>query len=209
MDHLTLLEGEVVAMVDALRAADPGAPVPSCPGWTVRELAGHITGIHRWVLAALSSQTPPPYDGTATDGDLAEVYAAAGEAMVAALRDLPPDHPCWTFDKGNQSASFWRRRQVHEVAVHRWDVAPYVLSDEIAEDGIDEALDLMLPRQLALGRLTLPPGRLHLVSPTRSWSLGEGAPEATLHGSASDLLLSLWGRGTPRPDPWRDAALTP
>ena len=110
MDHLALLEGEVVAMTAALRAADPWAPVQACPGWTVRELAGHVTGVHRWALAALNSDTPPSYDEKPVDGDLAEGYAAAGQDLLAALTALPPDHPCWTFDKANQTASFWRRR---------------------------------------------------------------------------------------------------
>lgn len=196
-------------MTSALLAADPAREVAACPGWTVRELAGHVTGVHRWALAALSSDTPPPYDETPTDGDLAEAYAAAGQALVARLRDLPPDHACWTFDKSNRSASFWRRRQVHELAVHRWDVAPYDLTEEVAEDGIDEVLDFMLPRQLHAGRSTLPPGTLHLAAPARSWSIGQGAPETTVNGSASDLLLSLWGRGKALPDPWQQAGLTP
>jgi uncharacterized protein (TIGR03083 family) len=209
VDSLAALDGEVTAMAAALMAADPTAPVAACPGWTVRDLAGHVTGVHRWALAALSSSTSPPYDETPTDGDLAAAYVAAGKALLAGLRDVPPEHSCWTFDPSNRTASFWPRRQVHEVAVHRWDVAPYVLSDEVAEDGIDEILGFWLVRQVALGRATLPAGTLRLVSPNRTWDLGEGDPVRTVEGTASDLQLSLWGRGDLIPSPWRDATLTP
>ena len=209
MDHLAVLGGEVALMAGALREADPGTPVAACPGWTVRELAGHLTGIHRWVLAALDGQSPPPFDDTPTDGDLAGTYASAGEEMVETLRRLPADHPCWTFDSSQRSVSFWRRRQVHEIAVHRWDVAPYPLSDEVAEDGLDELVDFWVPRMVRTGRTTLPPGTLHLLTPGRSRQVGEGTPEQTVHGSPGDLLLSLWGRGRPLPGIWGETRLTP
>jgi uncharacterized protein (TIGR03083 family) len=209
MDYIAALDSEVAAMAAALKAADPSAPVPACAGWTVRELAGHVTAVHRWALAALSRLTPPPYDESPTDGDLAAAYATAGQALVAGLRDVPADHPCWTFDQSNRTASFWPRRQLHEVAVHRWDVAPYTLSDQVAEDGIGEVLEFWLVRQVGLGRTTLPTSTLRLASADRTWDLGEGDPVQTVKGSASDLQLSLWGRGDLIPSPWREATLTP
>jgi uncharacterized protein (TIGR03083 family) len=207
VDHLAVLEGEVAAMTAALAAADPATPVEACPGWTVRELGGHITGVHRWVLAALDGDGPPPYDET-PQADPVAAYDAAAQSLVARLRELPTDHPCWTFDRSNPTASFWRRRQVHEVSVHLWDVAPYELTDAVAEDGIDEVLDFFLPRQVKAGRTTLPAGTLELRTPHRSWTVGEG-PATVVEGSASELLLALWGRGRRLPDPWAGAGLTP
>ncbi|WP_179889619.1 maleylpyruvate isomerase N-terminal domain-containing protein, partial [Streptomyces sp. st115] len=44
---------EILAQTDALRAvltgADLTATVPTCPDWTLRELAVHVGGAHRWV----------------------------------------------------------------------------------------------------------------------------------------------------------------
>jgi hypothetical protein len=94
------------------------------------------------------------------------------------------------------------------VSVHRWDVEPYVLADEIAEDGIDEVLDFFLPRQLHVERATLPDASLVLRSSRRTWTVGEGS-ECLVEGEASDLLLSPWGRGTPLPSPWAEIAFTP
>lgn len=208
-DHLALLEAEVAAMTESLRAADPAAPVASCPGWTVRDLADHVTSVHRWVLATLSSQEPAPFDDTPCGDDLAAGYAEQAHALLDRLTELPPDHECWTFDRNNHTAGFWRRRQVHEISVHRWDLAPYAMSDEVAEDGIDEILEFMLPRQVAMGRTTLPDGVLRLVSPRRTWDIGTGEPLLSVEAPAAELLLSLWGRKDALPQQWRDAKLTP
>ena len=208
MDHLALLTAEVAGMTEALRDADLSAPVAACPGWTVRELGAHVTGVHRWARAALSSDAPPPYDESLPQGDLAEAYAAAAGDLLEALRSTPADQSCWTFDRGNRTASFWRRRQLHEIAVHRWDVRAYELTDEVAQDGIDEVVDFMLPRQVAAGRTTLPDGSLVLTSPGRTWTVGEGEPDV-VEGSAGELLLRLWGRGDPLPGAWATTRLTP
>jgi uncharacterized protein (TIGR03083 family) len=195
MDHLALLEGEVAAMAAALRAADLAAPVDGCPGWTVQDLCNHLAAVHRWAAAALEDAGPPPYDESvvSTPGD----YEQAGGALVRRLRELPGDAPCWTFDKQNRTASFWRRRQLHEVSVHRWDVERHALDPAVAEDGVDEVVAFFLPRQLALGRTQLPPGTLVLDSGTRTWSLQEAdGPRATVSADASTLNLLLWGRRT-------------
>ena len=133
----------------------------------------------------------------------------AGQGIVEGLRERGPDAPAWTFDKHNRTAAFWRRRQLHEVAMHRWDLQPYAFDDATAADGIDEVMSFMLPRQVAAGRITLPEGTLHLVAPQRAWTVGSGSPEATATGSTSELLLLLWRRGGALPGPWGETALTP
>ncbi len=209
MDHLGLLEGEVDAMTAAVAAADPDALIPACPGWTVRDLVTHLVAVHVWARAALKTATPPPYDERVLGPDLAEEYAGASQALVAQLRELPGEHPCWTFDKTNRTASFWQRRQLHEVAVHRWDVSPYPLTDEIALDGIDEVIRFFAPRQVSLGRTTLPTGSLHLEAAGRDWQVGVGDPTETLTGEPTDVLVRLWRRGAPLPGAWAQVQLAP
>ena len=181
-------------MAAALRAADPARDVPSCPGWTVADLTAHLTAVHRWVLGALRDEGSPPYDEQPASPD--EYAAAAGE-LVARLRELPPDAPCWTFDRDDRTAAFWRRRQLQEVSVHRWDVDQHEIDEPVAEAGVDEVVGFFLPRQLALGRTTVPEGGLRLVAPGKEWALLPGdEPTATVRGSAADLNLLLWGRRT-------------
>jgi uncharacterized protein (TIGR03083 family) len=208
VDHLALLEDETTAMVGILRDLDLAAPVRSCPGWTVADLVAHLTGIHRWVVGALDNAGPPPYDEE-PQPDPVGGYERHATAMVEKLRGLAPDAPAWTFDRHNQTAGFWRRRQLHEVAVHRWDVQPYPLESAIAADGIDEVLDFFLPRQLGLGRTEVPEGTLRLISPERAWAFGDGRPLQTAQGTASDLVLGLWGRVELDLGAWGHVKLTP
>jgi uncharacterized protein (TIGR03083 family) len=212
IDHLALLEAEVAAMTAAFAAADPDARIAACPDWDVRGLANHVATLHRWVAAALEGPEMPPFEERPVEGDAAQIaatYAEAGAAMVQRMRELPADHLCWTFDKKNQTAGFWHRRQLHELAVHRWDIDHQPMSDDLSADGIDEALDFFLPRMLKAGRATLPDGSLELVSPERTWTLGSGEPAARMEGSASELLLALWGRARTLPSPWAEAKLMP
>lgn len=212
LDFLSLLEREVDAMSATIAAADPDAPVPACPGWTVRDLTAHVIAVHTWVTATLGNPAPGDYSELPQPGDaatLAANYGEAAKALVARMRELPADAPSWSFDDTDQTAGYWRRRQLHEISVHRWDVAPYAMDPVTAADGVDEVIDFFVPRQVARGRVSLPPGSLRLVSPERTWALGEGEPEAVLEASAPDLLLSLWGRGDGLPSPWRDAKLLP
>src|SRR5689334_22422328 len=144
MDHLALLEGEVVAMAAALRAADLSAPVPACPGWTRQELANHMTAVHRWVRLALDDTGSPPYDESVVSSP--DEYERVATDLVGRLKELAPDAPCWTFNRDNQTTSFWRRRQLQEVSIHRWDADEHDLDAAIAADGVGEVVDFFLPR---------------------------------------------------------------
>jgi uncharacterized protein (TIGR03083 family) len=207
MDHLGLLEVEVLAMAAALGTKDAAQPVAACPGWTLRELTGHLVGVHRWARAALDSQTPPAYDEPTVDGDLAAAYEEAAAALTHRLEELPPSHPCWTFDKADRTAAFWRRRQLLEVAVHRYDVAPYAVADEVALEGIEEVMTFFAPRQVSTGRTTLPEGRLVVATGDRQWTLGDGDTTASVTGTPAQVFLRLWGRGEELPEGW--TGLTP
>ena len=195
MDHLALLQAEVAATAAAFRGADLARPVPACPGWTTQDLCNHLTAVHRWVLLALRNEGPPPYDETvpSTPDD----YADVATEMVTRLAELPTDALCWTFSKDNPTTSFWRRRQLHEVSVHRWDAEQHALDPEIAEDGVDEVVTFFLPRQVRLGRAELPAGTLLLDTGSHTWTLTDGeGPQAVVSADAATLNLLLWGRRT-------------
>lgn len=63
-----------------------------------------------------------------------------------------PDAPAWTFDPTDPTASFWRRRQVHETAMHLWDArASQGVAGSFAPepDVVVEAASVVGDRQLA------------------------------------------------------------
>jgi uncharacterized protein (TIGR03083 family) len=212
LDFLGLLEHEVQAMGDAIAGADPAAAVPGCPGWVVRDVVTHLVGVHSWVTATLGQEQPAAYAEEPLEGDgqqLAGRYREVAQALLGRMRELPADAPSWSFDAADRTAGYWRRRQLHEVSVHRWDVAPYAMDEAVAADGVDEVVDFFIGRQVERGRATLPEGSLRLVGPERTWTVGTGQPVASVEGRTGNLLLALWGRKDLLPEPWRDAKLLP
>ena len=76
--------------------SDTAADVPTCPGWTVAELATHIGGIHRWVTAIVASQAPSrlPFpevgpESSSPDG-LARWLTAGAVPLLESLRAAGP-----------------------------------------------------------------------------------------------------------------------
>lgn len=129
-------------------------PVPTCPGWTFRQLATHLGRGHRWAaqIVVTRATAPVPMREVA-DGKLPEDPAQharwlnAGadqviEAVTAAGSDL-----AWTFT-GMGPANFWARRRAHEAAVHLADAQLAAgqdvdLAPDIAADGVDEWLTII------------------------------------------------------------------
>ena len=126
-------------------------PVPTCPGWTFRQLTTHLGRGHRWAaqIVATRAIVPIPMREVA-DGKLPPDPAQhaswlnAGadqviEAVTAAGSDL-----VWTL-AGIGPAGFWARRRAHEAAVHLADAQLAAgldvdLAPEFAADGVDEWL---------------------------------------------------------------------
>jgi uncharacterized protein (TIGR03083 family) len=116
---------------------------------------------------------------------------------------VDPDRSCWTLGPPH-TVGFWRRRQLHETALHRWDLQtalrrPASMDVDVALDGVDEVLTTMLPRQLRLQRLEESSRwvRLRVGGRDRVLALSAGRdaqPVATVTADAATILLLLWGR---------------
>ncbi|MFV2099689.1 maleylpyruvate isomerase family mycothiol-dependent enzyme [Micromonospora sp. LOL_024] len=145
-------------------------------------------------------------------------WQQAYDDLMALFDTLDPEAPAWNWAPQPKKAVFWPRRMAHETAVHRWDAQLAIAAGEpveakLAADGVSEVLDTWLPagRRIATGPLQ---GvvRLSAVDADQEWYLrlrGEGVAlldtgtildhddhHARVHvsGTASDLLLALWGR---------------
>lgn len=210
MQYADIIRAEslrVEQLVSGATPADLTCPVGACPGWTAYDLVTHLGGVHRWATAA--TRTPPEGRVEEVDeprglspGELGEWFAGGARALLEAL-EVDPEQPCWTLAEP-RTVAFWRRRQGHETTVHRWDLEtalgePASIDPEVALDGIHEVLEVMLPRQVGLGRIERSPQWLRLVAGGREHILTtaehrDDEPIATLAGPAPDLLLVLWGR---------------
>lgn len=115
------------ARIAAIDPAHLALPVPSCPGWTVREGVVHTAGAHRWATAFLqagpdSKERFIPDVSDAPDGDaVLGWYAGVNAALLDELRRHEPDEPARAFI-GRTVAAFWMRRMTQEVSIHRWDL---------------------------------------------------------------------------------------
>ena len=203
------LETIAADIVDRTRSAELTAPVPSCPGWSVAVLVGHIGEAHRWAEHAVRQGNPhaPDVDPPLTDpAGLRAWYAESAALLVTTLREVGPEHPCWAFGPRPHLAGFWSRRQAHEAAVHRWDLAAAGGEDAgypepLALDAVDEVVRMFFPRQVRLGRIPPLTASLGITVGDQEWLLAddgtappERTPDAMVSGPAGALALLLWGR---------------
>lgn len=180
--HLTFDEyGEALgAAATVMRAqvgtADPAAPVPTCPGWSLRDLVVHQGVVYAWAGSLIRGE------------DMAAANAAAGEAerdgqsaldlpgwfddravdILNILSACPPDGPAFFFLRDAPDKRLaWCRRQAHETAIHavdamaaKWGGVPPLdrlwLRPRVAADGIDELLCGFLPRRSSAVRADEP-----------------------------------------------------
>ena len=140
-------------LADAAEEAGLGAPVPTCPGWTVDDLTHHIgTGQRQWTGLVTSRSTAPPDFSTAArpapaGDERFEWVRAGGYALADALAATPESTPVWTFS-GVGPVRFWARRQAHEVTIHGCDaeLASGSLGSvdaDLAADAVNEYFELL------------------------------------------------------------------
>ncbi|NUT53714.1 MAG: maleylpyruvate isomerase family protein, partial [Saccharothrix sp.] len=193
---------EYAALRSAAVAAGPDAPVPTCPGWSVRDLVDHVGLTHSWALRAL--HTPPdgdrprPEERPADWDALLDWWDKRFAELADTLAGTLSNTPAWSFI-GPKTYAFWSRRQAHETAIHRLDAeharhgatVPSLLYDvEFAADGVDEFLTWMLARSAQREPIALS-GRLlfHAADAGRAWEVrftpGEAPEVGPITGSAT------------------------
>jgi uncharacterized protein (TIGR03083 family) len=219
---LTALRAEGDAFRAAV-SNTPGldAEVPSCPEWTVRDLVNHLTSVYNRALGIVTSGAlDSPGERVELDGgdDVLGCWTDKYVELLAALDAVDPEAGAWNWAPQSKRAVFWHRRMAHETAVHRWDAQmanglAEPIEAKLAGDGVTEVLDTWLPA----GRRRGAPDHagviaLHATDLDEVWYVrlrgtgialldtdtlldsDEHHERATASGSASDLVLALFGR---------------
>jgi uncharacterized protein (TIGR03083 family) len=144
----------------AFRAAVASAPsldvqVPTCPEWTLFDLAQHLgEGRRAWAATvaagpAASAKSASPGPAAPREREALPAWLAAStQQLLDALREAGPDRGCWTWwgtSQSPQTCGAVARHQLQEIALHTYDAqitlgAPQPLPDEAALDGVEEFL---------------------------------------------------------------------
>ncbi len=201
-------------------APDVALDVPSCPGWTVADLARHTGTIHRWATAIVETEATArvPFPEAASPWESADGWAqwlASGATpLLTALRSAGPLTAVWSWGPGRTSG-WWARRMLHETTVHRADaelalgIDDPVIDPVVAADGIDEFLfNLPSARRPYPHLASLPTGAsLHLhatdidgewvirfTDSGIAWERGHEKATTAIRGPVTSLLLFTYGR---------------
>ncbi len=199
-------------------------PVPSRPGWTVLDLVHHVGTEYRRVRGHVSRgvvsrpEEEPDEEPLPTGREAVTWWSEQFHRLLDLLAELDPEQPAWNFAPRPKQVAFWQRRMAHLTAVHRWDAQTAVgqvepIEVKLATDGVSEVLDTLLPA----GRRAGPADRAGVVRlvatdsgqewvvrlrgqgiallDTDSWlARDDQRTAATARGTASDLMLALYGR---------------
>ena len=214
------LASDFARLRDVVAAADLDAPVPSCPEWTVSDLARHVGTVYLHKVECMARGTEPdpwPPEGVAEEDPVA-LLDRAYAALAREFETRSPDTRAATWYAPDQSVGFWIRRMAQETVVHRVDaelaagVARAPIPDDLALDGIDEFLYVMLAygttawhdwaSQVLVGTDS---GAVRLAAGGGAW-LVRPSPDgievtagghdglAEVVGAPVELQLWLWGR---------------
>jgi len=216
--HIDAVERDTAALAEALRGP-LDARVPTCPDWTLADLADHVGGFSAFwthVVCEGAGRPKTPFPDRPSGAAAGDWYAELAGHLLAELRASRPDTPVWTWAPDDQSAGFVARRAAHELAVHRFDAQlaggkADPIDAALAADGIEEIFTMIAvaeavpARRDRVGRGEGQTLHLHGTDRSDEWLLTlspdgvevdrrHGKGDLALRGAVSDLELVLYRR---------------
>ena len=218
---LECLDADFHRLREVVAGADLTAMVPSCPEWTVTDLAHHVGAVYLHKVETMRLGTHPaewPPPGLNSEDPVA-LLDRAYPALSAEFAARAPESHSFTWYEPDQTVGFWIRRMAQETVIHRVDAElgagaeQASIPSDLAHDGIDEFLIAFVaygaaayPEEYA-SLLADSDGRaVRLSTPDTAWlvrptvagievAVGDAdTAAATVHGDPADLLLWVWGR---------------
>lgn len=172
-------------LIDVTGRLDLDISVPTCPGWTVRDLVVHTATVYQHKAITVADgwvdSSPPRPTGLGEAGDAAVIdeLQASLNAVLIVLEQADLSKPTYTWCDHEHTADWWVRRLAHESLIHAADaiVASGGTPDAeawLAIDGVDEILDEMMVGYPAWATFADGTDRIDLTSGGRTWSLRSG-----------------------------------
>lgn len=217
------LASDFARLRDVVASAPSTATVPSCPEWTMADLARHVAEVYLHKTECMTQGVEPepwPPPGLADEAakDAVGLLDRAYAALLHEFDTRPADAPTGGWYEPDKTVGFWIRRMAQETVIHRIDaelaadVPQAPVPRDLAVDGIDEFLVVFLAYSTTEWNAHAQPvlqgtegdtvrlsthGAAWLVSPhadgVRVASDG-GAGAAEVTGEPADLLRWVWGR---------------
>jgi uncharacterized protein (TIGR03083 family) len=179
MDRIAVIDAEAARFAQVLSAADPTAPVPTCPEWNAADLAWHLTEVHLFwagilARAARTEEQVAEVDAGKPDrpADVAGILAVRAQAtadLLDQLRRLDDSEARWSWWPPDQTVGFTRRMQTYEATMHRIDaelaagLAVSPIAADVAAGAVEHCIDVMWG-WLPDGATYAPLARLELVA---------------------------------------------
>lgn len=199
--------------------ADLSKQVPTCPDWTHADLLRHVgtaqsltSGVIRSAAGQDETGEPLPAGEDVPDEELAG-WVRDVVARMTVLADTTPPETMVANVGLEESVVWWIRRAMQDVVIHRADAAatvgePYELDREVAEDAVDELLDVLeTMRGAGLIEELHGSGTIHLHATDTeaewmieltdkgfAWRRGHEKGDVALRGPLTEILLTLYRR---------------
>ena len=148
------IDASTAALAAIVDSNDPDLHIPTCPEWTLRQLATHVGRAHRWANEIVATRSDhfiefrdvPDGKPPADPAERGRWLTAGATRLIDTLGEAQ-DSLVWTFG-GLAPAGFWARRMAHETSVHCADAQiaadePVDLVPELAADAVDEWLTIL------------------------------------------------------------------
>jgi uncharacterized protein (TIGR03083 family) len=216
LEHIGVLRRGVGLLLGAAAGA-LDQPVPTCPGWDLADLVIHAGTSWGWVADVVITgrqvdRSKGPEERT--EPALLGWARKQGDRLLEACNAADPDSDCWTIGPP-RSRRFWFRRQALEVTLHAYDAqtasgSTTPFDPEVAADGVDEFLTVMIPSWLTRNPHVWDGQTVHLhqtdgegewlvrLGPNGAIEVerSHGTGDVALHGPVTALWLWCWNRAS-------------
>ncbi|MBL7256540.1 maleylpyruvate isomerase family mycothiol-dependent enzyme [Paractinoplanes lichenicola] len=207
------LEAESGRLGAAATGPAPGAIVPTCPEWTVRDLVTHVGTGHRYATEVITTGAPVEYrriEAPSEPDEWTSWLLGGARGLNAAVFERGFGAEVWTWHPRHQTTGFWLRRMVHDLVVHRFDADPSgELAPDLAADGVADFLltfeavgtGLTGEGETLRFRATDVPRSWHVTLTTSgiTWTEDDQPADVTVTAPVLSLLLAL-NRRLPAPE---------
>ena len=213
--YITAWQKQAVKLEDAVTDADMSLPVHGCPDWSLADLVHHVADVYTFVMQQAGSAEPVAHEPISMDGEPLAVLARNEHALAQTFHRLQLDDPAWNPWPAPKTVRSWLTRVQNDTAIHAWDAQravdrPEPIDTVVAVDGVTEFLGALLPVSWRSDGHSGGTGVVRFVAEDvgKHWRLrirgslvalldensGGEDDTASVSGTASDLLLALWGR---------------